>query len=58
MIIADADPAAVRPAVMMMQVYRRILDKLLARGWDDLDIDVGPSKLEKLVIAVRYGVFG
>lgn len=57
-IIADADPAAVRPAVMMMQVYRRILDKLLARGWDDLDINVGPSKLEKLVIAVRYGVFG
>lgn len=57
-IINNADPAAVRPAVMMMQVYRRILDKLLARGWDELDKDVGPSKFEKLMIAVRYGVFG
>ncbi len=56
--IAGADPAVVRPAVMMMQVYRRILDKLVVRGWDDLEHDVGPSKFEKLMIAVRYGVFG
>lgn len=57
-IIAQADATAVRPAVMMMQVYRRILDKLLLRGWSDLSQDVGPSKFEKLMIAVRYGVFG
>ena len=57
-IIADAAPATVRPAVMMMQVYRRTLEKLRNRGWADLEQDVGPSKLEKLLIAVRYGVFG
>lgn len=57
-IISTADPQAVRPAVMMMQVYRRILDKLQMRGWETLEIDVGPSKFEKLAIAVRYGVFG
>lgn len=57
-IIAAADPAAVRPAVMMMQVYRRILDKLMRRGWMNLNQDVGPSKLEKMMIAVRYGLLG
>jgi phytoene synthase len=57
-VIARADPDAVRPAVMMMQIYRRILDKLQKRGWQDLDQDVGPSRIEKLMIAVRYGVFG
>jgi squalene synthase HpnD len=57
-IVRQADPDAVRPAVMMMQVYRRILDKLLKRGWQSLDADVGPSKFEKLMIAVRYGIFG
>ena len=43
---------------MMMQVYRRTLEKLRNRGWADLEQDVGPSKFEKLLIAVRYGVFG
>ncbi|WNJ98784.1 presqualene diphosphate synthase HpnD [Thalassospiraceae bacterium LMO-JJ14] len=57
-VIAAADPDAVRPAVMMMQVYCRILDKLQKRGWQNLETDVGPSKFEKIMIAVRYGVFG
>lgn len=57
-IIAKADPVAVRPALMMMQVYRRILEKLRKRGWARLEQDVGPSKFEKIMIAIRYGVFG
>lgn len=57
-VIRQADPSAVRPAVMMMQVYHRILVKLQLRGWLNLEKDVGPSKLEKLMIAIRYGVFG
>jgi len=56
--IAECDQKAVRPAVMMMQVYRRILVKLQNRGWQNLERDVGPSKLEKIMIAIRYGVFG
>lgn len=57
-VVATADPAAVRPAVMMMQVYRRILQKLVQRGWMNLNQDVGPSKFEKVMIAVRYGLLG
>ncbi|MDP4796132.1 MAG: presqualene diphosphate synthase HpnD [Rhodospirillales bacterium] len=56
--IATCDPKAVRPAVMMMQVYRRILDKLQRRGWQELNVNVGPSKLEKILIAIRYGILG
>ncbi len=57
-VIRQAEPTAVRPAVMMMQVYHRILVKLQQRGWQNLERDVGPSKLEKILIAIRYGVFG
>ncbi len=56
--IATCDPKAARPAVMMMQVYRRILDKLQRRGWQNLNVDVGPSKFEKIMIAIRYGILG
>ena len=57
-IIAKADPVAARPAVMMMHVYHPILAKLQKRGWQSLEQDVGPSRLEKIMIAVRYGIFG
>lgn len=57
-IIQNADPKAVRPANMMLQVYYRVFQKLQARGWDDLDKDVRPSKFEKISIALRYGLFG
>ncbi len=57
-IIAEADPRTVRPALMMMQIYRRILVKLQKRGWHDMRRNVGASKLEKVAIAIRYGLFG
>ncbi len=46
-----------RPAVMMMHVYRRILEKLKARGWGRIDEQVRLSKLQKCWIAFRYGMF-
>lgn len=52
-----ADPTAARPAIMMMAVYHRVYLRLLKRGWDDLDQDVGLSKMSKMLIAIRYGVF-
>ena len=50
----DAD--CVRPAMMMLQVYRRILKCLQHRGWKDLATPVSLSKPIKLWIAFRYGV--
>ncbi|HEX9703607.1 MAG TPA: presqualene diphosphate synthase HpnD [Rhodospirillales bacterium] len=55
--IRTCDPEKIRPAVMMMEVYRRILDKLARRGWLDLGLPVAISRPGKLWIAFRYGFF-
>lgn len=57
-IIARSNPKSVRPAIMMQEVYRRVLSKLIERGWLNLDTDVSPSKIEKMAIALRFGLFG
>ncbi len=46
----------VRPARVMMEVYRRILHRLVARGWQRPDEPVSVSKATKLFIALRYGL--
>jgi phytoene synthase len=51
------DRRKMRPAIVMMQVYRRILDKLIDRGWRRVDQPVRISKLGKIFIALRYGFF-
>ena len=57
--IARCSRKAMRPAIIMMMVYRKTLDRLLAEDWDYLPHSPrnGVSKLEKLWIAVRYGLF-
>lgn len=57
-LIADIDKSAARPVVMMLKVYKSILENLMQRGWDDLEQDVGPGRFGKLMIAARYGLFG
>ena len=56
-LLAAGDRRALRPAAVMMQVYRRILARLMARGWRHLDVPVSLSRQEKLWIAVRHGLF-
>ena len=50
------DRRQVRPAVMMMEVYRRTLRRLIGRGWSRWADPVAVSSLEKLWIAFRYGM--
>ena len=62
--ISQCDPRAfMRPAIIMMMVYKKSLERLLAADWTYL---AGPghdstkgrvSKAEKLLIALRYGLF-
>ena len=54
--MARCDRRKIRPAVVMMHVYRAILDKLIRRGWRRLDEPVSVSKAAKLWIALRYGL--
>jgi presqualene diphosphate synthase len=46
----------VRPAMMMLQVYHRILSRLQQRGWHNIETPVSLGKLTKLWVALRYGV--
>jgi len=54
--MADCDRRKMRPAVVMMHVYHRVLEKLMQRGWTRIDEPVRISKLAKIWIAVRYGL--
>jgi phytoene synthase len=50
------DHRRIRPAVVMKEVYRKVLQRLVARGWRRLDVRVTLSKAEKLWIAFRHGM--
>lgn len=52
----DCPRRQMRPAVVMMFVYRAILDRLIRRGWHDLDAPARVPKWQKLWYAFRYGV--
>jgi phytoene/squalene synthetase len=51
--IRACDARRIRPARMMMAVYRCTFDRLEARGWQAPRRAVGPSKARKLWIACR-----
>jgi phytoene synthase len=59
--LAKCERAKMRPAVVMMMVYRRHLDRLRANGWRPLPPRTGlaraGAKIEKLWIAIHYGLF-
>lgn len=48
------DWRVLRPALLMMGVYERYLDKMTARGWANGQARVTLSKLEKAGIAARW----
>ena len=48
---------ALKPCILMMEIYQRVLERLEARGWDRPREPVSVSKAEKLWIAFRYGLF-
>lgn len=54
--LAGCDRRALRPAVIMMMIYRRILDRLVRRGWHRLDEPVDVARPEKIWIALRHGI--
>jgi phytoene synthase len=54
--IARGPRRALRPAIIMMHVYRRVLDRLEARGWTQLDQPVAVGKAAKLWIVLRHGL--
>jgi len=56
-LIAQGDRRRLKPCRVMMAVYQRILDGLVARGWSDPMAPFRLSKPTKAWIALRYGIF-
>ena len=52
--LKDLDWRTVRPALLMMGVYQRYLDKLETRGWEKIGEPLTVAKAEKILIAARY----
>ena len=53
---AHGDRRALRPALVMMHVYRRTLERLIGRGWRQLEHPVRLARPERLWLALRYGL--
>jgi presqualene diphosphate synthase len=54
--ISHCESRLMRPANLMLQNYRRVLVKLMDRGWDRLDEPVSLAKSQKLWILLRYSI--
>jgi phytoene synthase len=53
-LLAKGDRKKLRPALIMKEIYRRVLDKLIAADWRDVERRVRLGKLERLGIALRH----
>src|SRR5512132_79057 len=55
-LVAQCDRRQVRPAMVMMEIYRRTLERLNGRGWGRWAEPVSITPVEKLWVALRYGM--
>jgi squalene synthase HpnD len=55
--MSQCSAKAMRPAIIMMHVYHAVLERLHARGWNRIDEPVRVSKIRKMWIVLRYGLF-
>jgi phytoene synthase len=55
-VLAACDRRQLRPATIMMEVYRRTFKRLTSRGWRRWAEPVSVPAIEKLWVAFRYGV--
>ena len=53
-LLAKCEVRKIRPAIIMMQNYQYLLEKLIKRGWRQLDEPVFLTNYEKVEILFRY----
>jgi len=56
-LIAQIPKKDIRPALLMLVVYEKMLDKMEARGWQQLTPRMRLTKLEKAGLFLRHGLF-
>ena len=55
-LIRELRSRRMKPAVVMMAVYRETLERLQARGWNRIDERIGLTRTRKIWLALRYGL--
>jgi phytoene synthase len=56
--IAACRRSTMRPAAVMLGIYRALLDELVTRGWQQLDVPVRISFRRELALLLRHGLTG
>jgi phytoene synthase len=56
--IAACPRCTMRPAAVVLAIYRAVLDELLARGWRHLDEPIRIPAWRKLALVTRHGLTG
>jgi phytoene synthase len=56
--IAACHRSTMRPAAVMLGIYRALLDELVARGWQQLDVPVRIPFRRELALLLRHGLTG
>ena len=55
-LIGELRSRRMKPAVVMMAVYRETLERLQARGWNEIEERIGVGRTRKIWLALRYGL--
>jgi phytoene synthase len=55
-LLRECDARALKPAIVMMVTYRKILDRIIAKRWRDLDDNASLTAPQKVWITLRYGL--
>ncbi|SOD93995.1 squalene/phytoene synthase family protein [Caenispirillum bisanense] len=58
LMLPELRPTAAQGAGVMLEAHRRLLDRLTARGWRDLDQRPALGRLELIGLSLRHRVFG
>jgi len=56
-VLSGCDRRRVRPAIVMKEVYQRVLQRLLDRGWRTRGPRIAVPRWQKLWIGLRHGIF-
>jgi phytoene synthase len=56
--IAACPRWTMRPAAVMLGIYRALLQELLARGWQQLDEPIRTPAWRNLALVIRHGLTG
>lgn len=55
-LVTEIGRRRMRPAVLMMAVYRETLDRLEQRGWNRIDRPIRLTRARKMWLALQYGL--